>query len=365
VRIVHAIVGLEPFGAETMVATLVEGQWRRGHEAHVATLSKLGADSPLPARIRSTGAEVSTGRLTKSAPWRALDLGRRLAGFRPDVVHAHLFHANLLTRIAPGRPRVPLVNTIHNTDRRDFGWRILADRLTLRRCAAVTAVSAAAASFHARRTGQPPEAVRVIRNGIVPPRTLAKDDIAALRAEWGVADCSRVIGCVGRLVPEKGFDRLLEILPLLATHVPREETWAIVILGEGREGARLRQIADGAPACFRVLLPGYREGASEAVGAFDVLAVPSRSEGFGLVAAEAQAHGMGIVAQDRDALPEVLDGYGNAVLTDFHGSDPLPAVEALGQMASAPPPHRPRAPYTADEMVEEYLSLYEEILGRA
>jgi glycosyltransferase involved in cell wall biosynthesis len=111
-----------------------------------------------------------------------------------------------------------------------------------------------------------------------------------------------VVGFIGRLSPEKGADRFLEI----ATAVLREEPAArFVVVGDGP----LREEAEAAAArCGegKITLLGERYDVEATVATFDILAVPSDIEAFGLVSLEAMASGRPVVAFDVGGIPEIV-----------------------------------------------------------
>ena len=363
-KIVQVITGLFAGGAERVVADLSVGLRTRGHEVTLISLQPLPLSSPALAALRSAQVPVQSLGLTRTTPWRLFALGRLLRQLSPELVHAHLIHANLASRLATPRQRRPwlLVNSVHIAERRPGkSWHFLLDRQTLSRCDVQTAVSAAVRDFHAARLGVPAESMPVLYNGIRAPRRLAVAEIAALRQGWGVADCTRVIGGVGRLDWQKGFDRLLESLPALAAALPPGERWGVVILGEGAERARLEKLALRSPQNVLVRLPGFRPDAADCVGAFDLFVMPSRYEGFGLTLAEAMAHGAPVLASGVDSLPELLAGYANGGTWDFTQPAAAPLADEIRRLA-ARTERTPSLRFTLDAMVDGYLRLYARLM---
>lgn len=363
-RIVQVITGLFAGGAERVVADLSAGLRARGHEVTVVSLQPLPAASPALETLRSAQVPVRSLNLTKAAPWRWFGLGRVLREQQPELVHAHLIHANLASRLTGQRQARAwrVVNTVHIAERRPGkGWHFLLDRRTLARCDLQTAVSRAVRDFHAARLGVPPVSMPVVYNGIRAPRRLTAAEIATLRQTWGVADCARVIGAVGRLDWQKGFDRFLKRLPELGAALPSGERWGVVILGEGRERPRLEKLALRSPQNMRVRLPGFRADAADGIAAFDLFVMPSRYEGFGLTLAEAMAHGVPVLASDIDSLPELLEGYANGATLDFEAVANDRLVGELRRLA-ARTEHTPSLRFTLDGMVDEYLGVYDGLL---
>jgi glycosyltransferase involved in cell wall biosynthesis len=358
-RILQVITELRPGGAERVVADLSAGLVARGHEVRVTALKPLPAASPILTDLAVANVPVSSLNLTAVAPWRLWRLRRALAAWQPDVVHAHLVHANLCSRLASPAPPRPwrLVNTVHICERRPGKqWHFLADRWTYGRCDVQTAVSQAVRDFHAARIRVRPACLPVIYNGIRPPGMLTPEQVLDLRREWGVADCATVLGAVGRLDWQKGFDLLLRLLPDLGRIMPEGERWGLVVLGEGTERAALENLASRSPPAIKVVLPGFRRDAAACIGAFDLFVMPSRYEGFGLTLAEAMCHGVPILASPVDSLPELLAGYPNGRLADFAAPDDAAIAAVLDLIR-----HDARTPacrFSLDAMVDAYCALY-------
>lgn len=105
----------------------------------------------------------------------------------------------------------------------------------------------------------------------------------------------RVIGAVGRLHRQKGFDVLITAFRAL-----RDTDCALRICGTGPEEASLRTLAQGDR---RISFDGFAEQTTEFLSGVDAVALPSRWEAFGLVALEARAAGRAVLASDIDGLP--------------------------------------------------------------
>jgi len=131
--------------------------------------------------------------------------------------------------------------------------------------------------------------VRVIYNGVPdPPSTLAPPSGDGL-----------VVGAVGRLSPEKGYHVLLEAM----RDVPDGR---LVLVGDGPQRAELEALARDLGLEKRVTFAGWVDPPWAARWAFDVLVLPSFSEGFGLVVVEAMLANVPVVATAVGAIPEIV-----------------------------------------------------------
>ena len=118
-----------------------------------------------------------------------------------------------------------------------------------------------------------------------------------------------MIGCVGRLSPEKGYDVALKAL----VELPDCD---LAFLGEGPELGTLQRTAASLGVNDRVRFAGWVPPPWPEHWRFDVLLVPSRYEGFGLVAVEAMLAGIPVVASDVAGLSEVLTDEKTGLLVE-------------------------------------------------
>ena len=356
---------LAPGGAEKVVLELTRQLRMHGHEVTVVSLK---AEPPedrraIPDDLLACGAKIFYLNLTKTTLWRILPLYRIIREENPDVIHAHLIHPNLLSRFINILTRKPLMNTIHFAERRlgKLGFFIL-DRLTFSLCDICTAVSNAAARFHEKKCGLKKNAIHVVCNGSDPVPQTAPEQIAELRNAWGLAACSKIIGLVGRLDPQKGFDRFLMILPHLSARLPADQMFGIVIIGDGAERKFLETLAaEVQRQCpnLRIFLAGYRKDASSLMAMFDLFAMPSRYEGYGLALAEAVSAGIPVYCSTADSLPELCALIpGHSVLADFdHESSEVLAQKLLDAALSASR-YEGKVFMTNAQMYEAYFALY-------
>ena len=277
------------------------------------------------------------------------------------VLHAHLIHANLVSRIVSlfvnkNTLGYKIINTIHIAEKRTSKWwHFSLDKLTFRLCDVQTAVSEAAQQYHAEKIGISPEKIPVIYNGIVPPKHLNKEEINNLKQEWGLESCSRIIGSVGRLDWQKGYDIFLKILPVLSKKIPKEETWGIVILGEGGQRPYLKRIIDEIKCNnIKIILPGYRKDAADCISAFDLFIMPSRYEGFGLTLVEAMAHGIPILSSKADSLPKLVKKYQNGECVNFESINITDKITSCIQHKK----QKPHLLFKIENMANEYIQIY-------
>lgn len=208
------------------------------------------------------------------------------AGF----VHAHeLFTGGGAARRLCARAGLPFVVTVHGQDLySNLGrpsWRRELERAA-EAAAAIVCVSSRLATDVVDHLGADPAKVAVV------PNTYDADRFCEVERTRG--EGVRFVS-VGRLVPEKGHDVLLEAFARVAGEIPGAR---LTIVGDGVRRTALESQAASLGIGDRVRFTGALAGddlAAELAGA-DVFVLPSRSEGFGVVLVEALATGMPVVA---------------------------------------------------------------------
>jgi glycosyltransferase involved in cell wall biosynthesis len=126
----------------------------------------------------------------------------------------------------------------------------------------------------------------------------------ALRARLlNVQDGRPVIGVVARFFPVKGQAALIAALPRLLQHRPDA---LVVFVGDGPERKACEALARKLGIERAVRFLGQRHDVPELMNCFDVVAMPSRSEGLPLAAIEAMAAGVPVVATDVGGISEVV-----------------------------------------------------------
>lgn len=115
----------------------------------------------------------------------------------------------------------------------------------------------------------------------------------------------QLILTVGRLIPEKGHEYLLEAFSRL-----NDSNWKLVIIGEGKLRSRLEGKIKELNLSTRVLMPGNVRNLDEWFQKASIFAFPSLSEGFPNALVEAMANGLPCISFDCDAGPRDIIDHG-------------------------------------------------------
>ncbi len=267
---------------------------------------------------------------------------RLVAGWRPEVIHAHDW---LVAQTAHTLHQVtgsPVVVTVHATEYgRQQGWltepvpRAIhsAERWLCRDAAAVIACSRFMAAQVAELFQLPVSKVRVIGNGVDPaPQADSRAELETPTAGRRYAGRPLLV-FAGRLVHEKGLQELIKALPLLRDELPGVR---LVVAGTGRQLADQQDRAARYGVADLITWAGFLENAdlTELFAAADRVVVPSLYEPFGLVALEAQLAGTPVAVSDTGGLAELVEP-GRTGLR-FAPESPAAIADAVRQVLADP-----------------------------
>jgi glycosyltransferase involved in cell wall biosynthesis len=290
------------------------------------------------------------------------DLGRfrehlaAVRDLRPEIFHANLwmtFSGQYGLAAALLTPGVRAVAVEQSPLPTASGLQRSLRRLGARRLSAHVAVGERAARDVEAAIGLAPGSVETIYNGVPDEAVEPLPRLAE----------GPVVGAVGRLSPEKGFD--------LAVHALRAlpET-TLVLVGDGPERGRLEQLAAELGVASRLVLVGWSDEPRRYLAGFDALLLPSRHEGFPLAVVEGMLAGLPVVAADVGSVREaVLEGRTGYVVPPGEADAMAERLRRLlddGDLArrlGTRGRERALELFTADVMVAAFEALYREILA--
>lgn len=127
-----------------------------------------------------------------------------------------------------------------------------------------------------------------------------------LREEYKIEDGMFLIGAVGRLVWQKGFEYLIQAAKEISSCSPKVK---MLIVGDGPLRGELHELASNLGVGDKVIFTGFRDDIKEVLSSIDLLVVSSLLEGFPMVTLEAMAMAKPIVATNINGIIEqISDG---------------------------------------------------------
>jgi len=297
-----------------------------------------------------------------------------------DLVHSHYWLSGQVGWLARDRWGVPLVHTAHTLgkvknaalaagDTPEPKVRLIGEQQVVDEAGRLVANTAAEARQLVELYGADPARVDTIAPGADLQR-FRVGDRAAARAGLGIASDEVLLSFVGRIQPLKAPDVLLRAAAELMARDPTRRLRVLIVGGPSGSGLDQPQAlvelagALGIAESVTFLPPQPPELLAKIYRASDVVAVPSHSESFGLVALEAQACGTPVVAADVGGLGvAVLDGVTGLLVPTHRTQDWADALARVvdhpgrrNALAAAAPGHA--AHFSWERTAEALLHTY-------
>ncbi len=223
---------------------------------------------------------------------RVAELRTALTEISPDVVLSFCDRTNILAGFACPNG-VPLVLSERSDPaQQHLGriWEWLRDR-SYRRADHLIALTETSAKHLQRRFSVP---LSVIPSAV---------DLPPLRSDRAIAEANQLVMGIGRLEPEKGFDRLIRAF---AQADYQSSGWRLRILGEGSCRGALQELIVQLGLQDRVELPGWVRPVWDELAAATMFVLPSRYEGFPSALLEAMVVGVPSIAVDCESGPRAI-----------------------------------------------------------
>ena len=356
-------------GADSQLLSAARVMLARGHEVVIVSLTPLG---PMGEQARSLGIRTESLEMPRGIPdpRGLLRLARLVRAWRPDVVHSHMVHANLLARALRLIAPVPaLVSTIHNIYE-GGRLRMAAYRLTNGMVDHMTIVSQAAADRFIGDRIVPARLLTVVPNGVdteqirdVPPGTRP-----SLRRSLGVED-RFVWLAVGRFEIAKDYPNMLRAFARLRERQPRA---VLLLVGRGSLQAETEALVRDLGLGDAVRFLGVRDDVPLVMSAADGYVMSSAWEGMPMVLLEAAAAGLPIVATTVGGNHEVVVNEESGFLVPPRDHEAL--GEAMARLGELPEDRRLemgrrgqqhiRSHYGLDRVAERWEEIYRHVLAR-
>lgn len=320
--VVHLIETLGSGGAERLLYTNLK-HLPEGMSHTVVTVFARGEER-WAEPIRRLGVNVES---LDCRGYRDIHLGvrrfrARLRREKVDLLHTHLWAANVIGRVAGRLSGVPVISSVHNPDYEPEAWADGSQVSTAKRkliraadrwtahfgCRRMIAVSEYARQSAHRQLRFPLGRIDLLYNPIDSDelRAAPQTDRGALRRELRMPDGAPVLIHVGRVSPQKGLLFAVRALASIREGYPQVHLVSAGATDDQVWHARLRQEAERAGVADRVHFLGARRDIPDILRAGDVFVFPSLHEGLGIALVEAMAVGSACVASATGPIPEVI-----------------------------------------------------------
>ena len=367
INLVLLITELNIGGAERIVEQLATRLPRDRYDVKVACLydpEAVGAD------IRAAGIPVihldMRGKLDLRAPYR---LFRLLREQNIHILHAHLFHANLLAATIGRLAQIPVIIATRHSVEIGGEHREWINRLVRYLRDAVVTVSRKVYEAEARCSGIDAGKLVMIPGGVKLSDFDEIDQalVERLQSAWKIQPKVGLIGTVGRFVEPKGYPHLLDAMVRIQAHLPEVKA---LLVGDGELRPAMEEKVQKLGLSDSVVFTGIRRDVPEILALLDIFVLPSLWEGLPIALLEAMAAGLPVVATAVGGTPEVVvDGVTGFLVPP---RDPQALADAILRLLRDPELRqrmgeagraRVAAHFSIEQMVHKTEALYEQLLA--
>lgn len=308
-KILYVITGLGQGGAERVVCDLADEMCKRGHDVKIAYLTGDILTSPTHKEIELYNVSLNS---FKSLPASFFKLSKFIKDLNPDVVHAHMVHANILARLVRIlTPINKLICSAHNSNE-GGALRMFLYRVTDRIADLTTNVSkTSVTSFEAKRA-VPKNSMITVYNGVNFANFRYQPDAEkTIKKELDLPLDTKIILAVGRFNVQKNYPNLLMAIKKLKDQsaIP----FILLIAGDGELRSEIETLILKLNIIDNVILLGRRKDIPKLMSACDVFVLSSDYEGLPTVLIEALACEAQVVSTDVSGVHEIINVYGKIV----------------------------------------------------
>ncbi len=329
-KVLHVIEDLENGGAERVLINLARGLDKQKFEAAVCCLTRKGR---MASELEANGIPVYVMHkrpgLDLALVWR---LARLLRKLEIDIVHCHVFTANLWGRLAAILARVPVMITHeHSSFTVDDARRLRLERLLMRRTTRAISVSEELRQRLITHGRLPAAKIVTIHNGLKFSTANEAQKCERLRREYRLERFEFLIGTVGRLESRKNYPLLLEAFAQVQAQYPQT---GLLFVGAGPEEERLKQRTHALGLEAHVVFAGYHSDVAGWLRLMNVFCSSSQTEGISMAILEALAAGVPVVATRVGGNPEIIPAREFGLLVPSNDTTAL--AQALVEIVQRP-----------------------------
>ena len=345
-------------GGQSQALLLLKGLYERGHAAELVATH----GSSLSHRAKKYGVYVHSVSRNMRRFAATCKIRWLLGHDRFELVHVNEAHALTAAWLAGAHRRLPFLSS------RRIGFPLERNWISWARFRALDCFIANSKNVAQSLidSGFPAARIAVVNEGVEIPERISPEARNNARKRWRIADDEFLFGCASAFVPEKGQRHVVEALRSVRERFPKAR---LLLPGGGPCLTETKELAARLGLRQAVLLPGFVSNMEEFYSALDAFVFPSEFEGLGTALQAAMAYGLPAISTTRGALCEVVEDGRTALVAqpnaaDFSGAmqrllcDPA-LREQLGEAAREEVKRR----FSADQMVENTLNVYEKILG--
>ncbi|ADQ13554.1 glycosyltransferase [Halanaerobium hydrogeniformans] len=289
----------------------------------------------------------------------------------PDIIHSHLYAANILSRVIGKLTSAPvIISTIHNSV---FGGKLreISLKFTDKFSSLNTIISDKAASNAIKMNITNKDKLKVIYNGVDVEVFEDYSQMAERKKiikELNLENDIPILLSVGNLSKQKGYPVLFKALEKLKD---KNKSFYLLIAGKGKLENQLKELVKKYDMKNEIYFLGTRRDIPQLMAAADFFVMSSHWEGLPVVLLEAMASGLPVIYTNVGGVGQVIDSnFGYLVTPDDENELADKIIEMInlsdsernkmGEYARG----KVKREYSIDNMVENFVKLYDELMQR-
>lgn len=296
-------------GAEKVIYDLATNLAKERYKIKVCTI-KDDLEDQLLDRLREQNIDTACLGLDKKWKiWKVFKFLKVIKNFKPDIIHTHLFHSDMLGRLAKLLifRKFILISSVCSSKIKKIRKLLLKMTDFLNNKTVVISKKVLLTSKKITSNKK----IKLIYNGVDFNNYRQSQPKNNLRKRLGFTKKYKIFLSVGRLKKAKGYSYLIKAFSEL--NLPNTK---LVILGEGEERKKLEKLIQKQGVVNKVLLKGRVNNVPEYLQIADLFIMSSLWEGFSLALIEAGYFGVPVIATKTGIAPEIIENKKNGILIE-------------------------------------------------
>lgn len=303
-KVLYVISTLGGGGAESQLCTFAEALKRR-HPEYEFEICAIKAGGVFEKKLTEAGIPYTVLN-SYSLPQSIMLVRKLILKRRYDIVHAHMFLSDVVSRLATIGTKTKVVSTHHGLGKWKTRLMLLLDRMTKWRVDQFIMVSQQSYDIRLKREKYPAEKMTVIYNGL-------SERFVREQSKCLPEDGERVvIGTTARMTDNKQINLMIDVMKDLDAY----PNVFYEIIGEGENYEKLVDQANRLGVESRVRFWGWQDDVAKIIENWHIFALPSINEDLPVAMMECMAQGIVPVASSVGGIVTLLDHGKNGILCD-------------------------------------------------
>ncbi len=329
VNILHVFVTLPVGGAEQLLLSIVNNLDNSRYNSIICCIRDKGEIGKV---IEQNGFKVIELNSLVKPGWDGEIVNKLvqiISEYRIDIIHSHLYHANLYSRFAARQKKITAIISIHNTYNKPKIHHRIINWFLLRYTSAIIVGSEDIKQDVIKYDRAPSNIIYKLNNAVNISSIKSTHDKDSSRKMLNISSDDFLIGTIGRLEEQKGHSFLIDAIYKLQK---KDFYPKLIIIGDGSLRDKLEQQVEDLSIQSQVKFLGTRKDIGDIFPAIDIFVMPSLWEGLSIAMLSAMAAGIPVIATRVGGVDDVLQNSKYGVIIKPNDSDEI--AEAILSLSS-------------------------------